>query len=124
MMFTDLARETVLAITANKTRTGLTMLGIVIGIGSVIAMVGVGQGSQKSIETSIQSIGSNLLMIQPGSTRSAGISAGRGNAKTLTNADAEAIKNQISAVKAVSPEVSGRYQLTAKVRIRTLRWLE
>jgi ABC-type antimicrobial peptide transport system permease subunit len=77
-------------------------------------MVGVGQGSQKSIETSIQSIGSNLLMIQPGSTRSAGISAGRGNAKTLTVADAEAIRDQISQVKAVSPELSGRYQVTAK----------
>jgi ABC-type antimicrobial peptide transport system permease subunit len=114
MMFTDLVQETVLAVTANKTRTGLTMLGIVIGIGSVIAMVAIGQGSQKSIETSIQSIGSNLLMIQPGSTRSAGVSAGRGNAKTLTVDDAEAIKNQISQVKAVSPELSGRYQVTAK----------
>ena len=113
-MFTDLVQETVLAVTANKTRTGLTMLGIVIGIGSVIAMVAIGQGSQKSIETSIQSIGSNLLMIQPGSTRSAGVSAGRGNAKTLTVDDATAIKNQISQVKAVSPELSGRYQVTAK----------
>lgn len=114
MMFTDLVQETVLAVTANKTRTGLTMLGIVIGIGSVIAMVAIGQGSQKSIETSIQSIGSNLLMIQPGSTRSAGVSAGRGNAKTLTVDDAAAIKSQISQVKAVSPELSGRYQVTAK----------
>lgn len=114
MIFADLAQETVLAVTANKTRTGLTMLGIVIGIGSVIAMVAVGQGAQKSIETSIQSIGSNLLMIMPGSTRSAGVSAGRGNAKTLTNGDAEAIAQKIGQVKAVSPESSGRYQVTAK----------
>jgi ABC-type antimicrobial peptide transport system permease subunit len=114
MMLTDLAKETILAVTANKTRTGLTMLGIVIGIGSVIAMVAVGQGAQKSIEESIQSIGSNLLMIQPGSVRSAGVSAGRGNAKTLTIADAEAIGSQIAKVKAVSPELSSRYQVTAK----------
>jgi ABC-type antimicrobial peptide transport system permease subunit len=114
MMLTDLTKETILAVTANKTRTGLTMLGIVIGIGSVIAMVAVGQGAQKSIEESIQSIGSNLLMIQPGSIRSAGVSAGRGNAKTLTIADAEAIGSQIAKVKAVSPELSSRYQVTAK----------
>jgi len=113
-MLTDLTKETILAVTANKTRTGLTMLGIVIGIGSVIAMVAVGQGAQKSIEESIQSIGSNLLMIQPGSIRSAGVSAGRGNAKTLTIADAEAIGSQIAKVKAVSPELSSRYQVTAK----------
>ena len=114
MMLTDLVKETILAVTANKTRTSLTMLGIVIGIGSVIAMVAVGQGAQKSIEESIQSIGSNLLMVQPGPVRSAGVSAGRGNAKTLTIGDAEAIGSQIAKVKAVSPELSSRYQVTAK----------
>ena len=113
-MLTDLVKETILAVTANKTRTSLTMLGIVIGIGSVIAMVAVGQGAQKSIEESIQSIGSNLLMVQPGPVRSAGVSAGRGNAKTLTIGDAEAIGSQIAKVKAVSPELSSRYQVTAK----------
>ena len=114
MMLTDLVKETILAVTANKTRTSLTMLGIVICIGSVIAMVAVGQGAQKSIEESIQSIGSNLLMVQPGPVRSAGVSAGRGNAKTLTIGDAEAIGSQIAKVKAVSPELSSRYQVTAK----------
>ncbi|HNW55989.1 MAG TPA: ABC transporter permease [bacterium] len=113
MMIRDLAQETFLAITANKTRTSLTMLGIVIGIGSVIAMISIGQGAQKSIESSIESIGSNLLMVMPGSTRSGGISAGRGNAKTLTLSDAEAI-SKLSKIKAVSPELSSRYQITAK----------
>ncbi len=113
MMIRDLAQETFLAITANKTRTSLTMLGIVIGIGSVIAMISIGQGAQKSIESSIESIGSNLLMIMPGSTRSGGISAGRGNAKTLTLDDAEAI-SKLNKIKAVSSEASSRYQITAK----------
>ncbi|HQB51203.1 MAG TPA: ABC transporter permease [bacterium] len=113
MMIRDLTQETFLAITANKTRTSLTMLGIVIGIGSVIAMISVGQGAQKSIESSIQSIGSNLLMVMPGSTRSGGVSAGRGNAKTLTSEDAEAI-SKLNKVKAVSAEASSRYQVTAK----------
>lgn len=113
MMIRDLVQETFLAITANKTRTSLTMLGIVIGIGSVIAMISIGQGAQKSIESSIESIGSNLLMVMPGSTRSGGVSAGRGNAKTLTLDDAEAI-SKLNKIKAVSSEASSRYQITAK----------
>lgn len=113
MIIRDLVQETFLAITANKTRTSLTMLGIIIGIGSVIAMISIGQGAQKSIESSIQSIGSNLIMIMPGSTRTKGVSAGRGNAKTLTADDAKAI-GSLSKVKAISPESSGRYQIAAK----------
>ncbi len=116
MKFIDTITETYIALVSNKVRTGLTMLGIVIGIGSVIAMVSIGQGAQNSVETKIESIGSNLIQVLPGKMGGAGfqVSQSRGSAKTLTLSDAEAIANQISSVKAVSSELSGRYQITTK----------
>lgn len=115
MIITDLFQETFSAITVNKARSGLTILGIVIGIGSVIAMISIGQGAQGSIESSIQSIGSNLVIVMPGFQRGAGpVSAGRGSAMTLTQADADAIEKEITLAKAVAPEISRRYQITAK----------
>ncbi len=112
----DILEETYLALTSNKVRSGLTMLGIVIGIGSVIAMLAIGQGAQNSVESNIQSIGSNLITISPGAQRGPGtsVSSGRGSAKSLKLSDAEVIAKEISGVKAVAPEVSGRYQITAK----------
>lgn len=112
----DILSETYTALSANKVRSGLTMLGIVIGISSVIAMVSIGQGAQSSIESSIQSIGSNLILITPGAQRGTGVSvsAGRGTSKTLTQADAEALAKDMSLAKAVAPELSGRYQITTK----------
>ena len=68
----DILEETYAALTANKVRTGLTMLGIIIGISSVIAMVAIGNGAKSSIQSSIQSIGSNLVIITPGTQRSFG----------------------------------------------------
>lgn len=109
--------ETYSALTGNKIRSGLTILGIVIGIGSVIAMVSIGQGAQGSIEASIQSIGSNLILVMPGFQRGAvagPVSAGRGSAVTLTQADADAIQTEIMDAAAVAPEISRRYQITAK----------
>jgi len=116
MLISDLAKETISAITANKSRSGLTILGIVIGIGSVIAMVSIGQGAQSSIESSIQSIGSNLIMVMPGMQRSgfSSISSGRGSAQSLTLADSQAIQKEIPTLKAISPEVSKRYQIIQK----------
>jgi putative ABC transport system permease protein len=92
------------------------MLGIVIGISSVIAMVAIGQGAQTSIQSSIQSIGSNLVLVMPGAQRGPGvqISAGRGSAKSLTQEDADAIGQQITSVKAIAPEVTSRYQITSR----------
>lgn len=115
MFIRDLLKESFSAIFINKARSGLTILGIVVGIGSVVALVSIGQGTKVSIEESIQSIGSNLLTVYPGMQRGAGVqvSAGRGSAQTLTQEDAEAIA-EISFVKAVSPEISRRYQVTAK----------
>lgn len=115
MNASDIFEETFSALTVNKMRTGLTMLGIIIGIASVIAMVAIGQGSQNSIEARINAIGANLILISPGAQRTPGspVSAGRGSAETLTLDDANAIASQISMAKAVDPELSKRYQVTA-----------
>jgi putative ABC transport system permease protein len=116
MRLIDLLQETYTALLSNKARSGLTILGIVIGIGSVIAMISVGQGAQSSIESNIQSIGSNLIMIIPGAQRGIGmqVSSGRGSARTLKQADAEAIQKEITLAKAIAPELSGRYQVISK----------
>ena len=116
MIIADLFQETYSALLSNKARSGLTVLGIIIGISSVIAMISVGQGSSASIESSIQSLGSNLIMISPGAQMSVGsrVSSGRGSMQTLKQTDADAIQEEISLAKAVAPELSGRYQVTAK----------
>ncbi len=116
MTIIDIIEETYSALSGNKVRSGLTMLGIVIGISSVIAMVSIGQGAQGSIQASIQSIGSNLVLVTPGQQRGPGfqVSAGRGSARTLTQEDADAIIKEVSLAKAVAPEISSRYQVTAK----------
>ena len=116
MKLSDTLEETFLALLSNKARTGLTILGIIIGISSVIVMVSVGQGATLSIQTSIESTGSNLLMITPGATRNLGYSvrSAGGTAKTLTIEDANAIANEISSVKYMTPEVTGRYQVVYK----------
>jgi putative ABC transport system permease protein len=111
MKFQDIFQEVIQAIVSNKVRSGLTILGIVIGIGSVIAMISVGQGAQNSIQESIQSIGSNLIMVSPGFNRNAGpVSAGRGGAQTLTLDDADTIASEVQNIGAVAPDTSRRYQ--------------
>lgn len=111
----DMFEETRTAILSNKVRSGLTILGIVIGIASVIAMISIGKGAQQSVETRIQSIGSNLLLVSPGNQRSFNqISSGRGSAQTLTQADADAMTQEITLIQAIAPEDTRRYQITAK----------
>lgn len=116
MRLADLLEETYIALSTNKARSALTMLGIVIGIASVIAMTAIGQGAQASIQSSITSAGSNLLYITPGQQRGVGVavSAGRGSAQTLKQEDADAIKTAVTQAKGVAPELSRRYQVTAK----------
>ena len=117
MLITDLLQETSTALLSNKARSGLTILGIIIGIGSVVAMISIGQGASGSIQASIQSIGSNLVLVMPGFQRGAGagpVSAGRGSAQTLKQEDADAIQKEITLAQAVAPEISRRYQITAK----------
>jgi putative ABC transport system permease protein len=117
MKLQDLIEETYFALLVNKIRSLLTILGIVIGIGSVIAMIAIGQGSQSSIQSRIQSLGSNLIVVTPGAQRGVGmfVSGGRGSAQTLTLDDANAIKTELSSLaQAVEPEVSSRKQIVAK----------
>jgi putative ABC transport system permease protein len=107
--------ESLNTLTVNKMRTGLAILGIVIGIGSVIALVSLGQATQLSIQNQIESLGANLLTVSPGSSNAGGIRGGQGSSQTLTNADAEAIKTspQITNISNVSPEFTRRTQVTA-----------
>ena len=116
MKIEDILREVYSALSGNRIRSGLTILGIVIGISSVIAMVSIGTGASNTISSNIESLGSNLIQITPGVQRQQGFGAsgGRGGAKTLTNDDADAIATQIEGVRAVDSQVSGRYQITAK----------
>jgi len=116
MKLSDTLEETFSALLSNKVRTGLTILGIIIGIGSVIVMVSVGQGASSSITSRIESTGSNLLMITPGATKTFGYGArsAGGTAKTLTLEDSAEIVAQISSAKAVTNEVSARYQVVYK----------
>lgn len=115
MEYLEIVQEAATTLTVNKLRTGLAMLGIVIGIGSVIALVSLGQSSQTSVTNQIQSLGANLLTVSPGSARGGFISGGAGSSTTLTLADAEAIKTspKITNVANVSPEYSKRAQITA-----------
>jgi len=115
MDFVELFLESLGMLTLNKTRTGLAILGIVIGIGSVIALISLGQASQQSIQSQIQSLGSNLLTVQPGSQRTGAVRGAMGGRTTLTLDDAKAIASspQITTINKVSPESSNRAQIIA-----------
>ena len=115
MDYQELALEGFTTLTLNKVRTSLAMLGVIIGIGSVIALVSLGQASQRSIENQIKSLGSNLLTVMPGALKSSGIRGAAGEKKSLTYDDAEAIKNssKLAAIKNVAAEYRGRAQVVA-----------
>lgn len=114
MIVSDLLQETYTALSANKARSGLTILGIVIGIGSVIAMISIGQGASSQIQSSIEGLGSNLLTVLPGFIQPGRgiVSSGRGAAQSLENEDAELLK-QLAGVVYVSPELNRRFQITS-----------
>ncbi len=120
MNFIDILHETITALSSNKVRSGLTILGIVIGIGSVIAMVSLGQGAQGAIQSSIEGLGSNLLTVMPGVIQPGRgiVSSGRGQAQTLKNEDSEILKG-VPGVSAVSPELNRRFQITSTAGTNT-----
>ncbi|GFO53791.1 multidrug ABC transporter substrate-binding protein [Geomonas sp. Red276] len=99
------------ALRVNKMRALLTMLGIIIGIAAVIAMVAIGAGASKMISDQIASIGSNLLLVLPGSVTSGGMRSGSGATQTLTYDDAKAIKAECPSVAQVAPTVRGSGQV-------------
>jgi putative ABC transport system permease protein len=99
------------ALTVNKMRSALTMLGIIIGVGAVITMVAVGSGAKARIADQIASMGSNLLIIMSGSSTSGGFRGGMGTVPTLTVDDAKAITAEIPSVKYTAPSLSGVAQI-------------
>ncbi len=120
MNIEDLLAETRDSLLANKIRSGLTVLGIVIGIASVIAMIAIGAGAKRSIEASIEGLGSNLLTILPGVVQPGRgiVSSGRGSSQTLKNDDAAALA-AISGVQHVSAEHLRRFQIVSQVGTNT-----
>lgn len=111
MLFTELLKMAWRSLAANKLRTFLTMLGVIIGVTSVIALVSVGMGVKKNVVDSISRLGSNMLIISPGSPNRGGPRGAAGSITTLTYDDAEAIKEKIKHVAFVSPTVQGSYQV-------------
>ncbi|PTQ92844.1 putative ABC transport system permease protein [Nitrosomonas nitrosa] len=103
--------ESFRALRLNRLRTGLTMLGMIIGVAAVVLMLSIGQGAQANINNTIASMGSHLLIVVPGATSSGGLRFGIGSVKTLTAADAQAIA-ELPSVEATAPVVSGIAQFS------------
>src|SRR5438093_4242979 len=102
------------ALCGNKLRSSLTALGIIIGVGTIIAMLGIGNGAKAQVEAQVASLGQNVIMVYPGSSSSGGgVRLGYGSSVTLTVEDAQAIDREISDVNAVSPELYSYTQVVA-----------
>jgi len=111
----DLLGSAARALRSNPLRSALTALGVIIGVASVVAMVSLGRGAQASVQASISSLGSNLIIVFPGSFRGGGgVRGAAGAFDTLTLADAEAIKREITGLAAVAPSQRGGGQLVAE----------
>ena len=101
------------ALRRNKMRSLLTMLGVIIGVGSVIASVSITTGATKQVEDKVASLGQNVVTVFSGSFTGGGMRGGWGSAPTLTVEDSRAIKNEVENVVAVSPEIRDRSQILA-----------
>jgi putative ABC transport system permease protein len=101
------------ALARNKLRAFLTMLGIIIGVGAVIAMVAIGEGAKSTIRSQISALGTNVLVILPGSNVQGGVRAGSGNVNTLVDADVRAITRELRSVAFASPVLRRQEQLVA-----------
>ncbi|WP_346860139.1 ABC transporter permease [uncultured Draconibacterium sp.] len=106
MNYTNLTKISTTALKRNKFRAFLTMLGIIIGVGSVIAMLSIGQASKKSIREEMSDMGTNMIMIMPGQQRRGGVMMGNSDAKSLTLSDVAAIKKEAKFITGISPQVS------------------
>jgi putative ABC transport system permease protein len=112
-MKTAVLKMALRALARNKARSALTMLGIIIGVASVIAMVSLGQGATKQVQDQISSMGTNLLIVQAGSQRAGGMRGGAGTSTSLTPDDMEAILRQVPSVAAGTPSVGASVPLVA-----------
>jgi putative ABC transport system permease protein len=101
------------ALARNKLRAFLTMLGIIIGVGAVIAMVAIGEGAKATIRAQIASLGTNVLIVLPGTTTQGGVRAGFGSIQTLVDGDAKAIVREVPAVAYASPVLRRQEQIVA-----------
>ncbi|HCN54358.1 MAG: ABC transporter permease [Prevotella sp.] len=110
MNYMNLVKIALRAISANKMRSFLTALGIIIGVGSVITMLAIGQGSKKSIQANVASMGSNMIMIHPGADMRGGVRQDASSMETLKMTDYENIKDQCDYIKGISPVVSSSGQ--------------
>ena len=106
MNWTNLFKIAFKAIANNKLRTFLTMLGIIIGVASVITMLAIGQGSKQSIQSQISKMGSNMIMIMPGAERRGGVRMGSSDMQTLKISDYNTLKEECTYLSAISPSVS------------------
>lgn len=106
-------RVALIALRINMLRSALTMLGIIIGVAAVITMIAVGAGAQERIQTQIKSLGSNLMIILPGSSTAAGVRLGAGANQNLTEDDADAIEKEVPEVQVAAPSTRGSGQLIA-----------
>jgi putative ABC transport system permease protein len=106
MRYIEILRIAFDALIRNKMRSLLTMLGIIIGVGAVIAMVAIGQGAQAEVEAQISSLGTNVLMLFPGSQSRGGVHTGAGTGMALTEEDGEAVRTQCPAVAYITPMLS------------------
>ena len=111
MLFSESFQMALTSLYANKMRSLLTMLGIIIGVGAVIALVSVGMGVRSNVTSSIASLGSNMLIVSPGSSNRGGVRGAAGSMQTLKYDDAKAIKDKIKNIDYVSPSVSSSYQI-------------
>jgi putative ABC transport system permease protein len=116
--YVDALNSALRALRLNVLRSVLTTLGIIIGVGAVIIMVSVGAGAEARVDNLISSLGSNLLMVLPGSGTAGGVRLGAGTVPTITEDDAEAIQSEIPMVEASAPSVRG----TAQVVFGNLNW--
>jgi putative ABC transport system permease protein len=101
------------ALRVNKLRSSLTMLGMIIGVAAVIAMLAIGGGAQERVREQLKNLGSNLMLVFPGSTTASGVRLGTGAAQTLTEEDAQAIAAEIDGVVVAAPSVRGAGQVVA-----------
>ena len=111
MLFSESFQMALTSLYANKMRSLLTMLGIIIGVGAVIALVSVGMGVRSNVTSSIASLGSNMLIVSPGSSNRGGVRGAAGSMQTLKYDDAKAIQEKIRNIDYVSPSVSSSYQV-------------
>ena len=113
MKWKKLIKTAIRSITKNRMRSALTMLGMIIGVGSVIAMLSLGAGTTAAVQDEISALGTNLLMVRPGRVRVAGVSRGAGSLNTLTMSDVEWLEENATLLGGVSPVIGAARQVIA-----------